>query len=166
MDTFSEIAIRRAADYAKRLDCRLVAKLGFGVDGIVLQTDRQSAIKIFEHRTQYYVEHDVYLRLQEGGVTQIQGHNVPQFIGSDDELQILEISIVTPPYILDFAKAELDFPTEFPAEVMQERLEYWASLFEGRWPKVQAIMQELESRYGIFLLDPHPRNIAFADPAG
>ena len=84
-------------------------------------------------------------------------------IDFDEALRVIEMSIVRPPYILDFAKACLDAPPDFPEEVMAERWEHWADLFEERWPHVITIMGWLERRHGVYLLDPSPRNIAFPD---
>ena len=73
------------------------------------------------------------------------------------------MSIVQPPYVLDFAKATIDVPPDFPEHVMAEREAYWADLFDDRWPKVVEIMQVFERRHGVYLLDPKPANIAFSD---
>ncbi len=133
------------------------------MDGNVYATDRQSAVKVFNRSESYVTERDVYLRLDEHQVKFVAGLNVPQLIGCDDELETLEISVVQPPYVLDFAKATLDTPPTFPEEVMQERLETWAEQFEDRWPRVLQVLAELRIRYGIHLLDPSPRNIDFGD---
>lgn len=91
---------------------------------------------------------------------QVCGHNVPQLLGHDDELRVIEMRIVPKPYVLDFATAYLDEPPDFPEEVMQERESHWAEVFEDRWPAVRIIMAQFR-RFGIYLLDPSPKNIAF-----
>lgn len=147
--------------YCRARGLTLDKALGHGIDGIVYSTSRDSAVKVHERHHNYYMECDVYERLAEWKVRSIRGHAVPQMIGRDDGLWVLEMSIVRPPYVLDFAKASIDFPPEFPDEVMEEWRMRKAEEFGDRWPQVLAIMDELESRYGIFLLDLNSRNITF-----
>jgi len=153
----------KAQLYAQDRGCVIVTRLGCGLDGIVLQTDRQSAIKSFERTYGYQTELDVYRRLQDHRLYQVAGHAVPELIDHDDRLEIIEMSIVKPPYVLDFAKAQLDVPPDFPDYVMAERYEHWGEMFGDRWPKVLSIMNQLQRRCGIYMLDPNPRNIAFED---
>ena len=82
----------------------------------------------------------------------------------DDRLLIIEMTRVSPPFLLDFGGAYLDDPPEFlPDELARQQ---WDTekreQFESNWPKVQAILRELESRYGIQLADVNPGNIRFA----
>ena len=72
----------------------------------------------FEHRSvePYLRERAVYERLRDAGVSEILGFNVPQLIRFDDELRIIEMSIVARPFVLDFAGAWLDTPPDFPEE--------------------------------------------------
>ena len=64
---------------------------------------------------------------------------------------------------IDFAKATIDVPPDFPEHVMEEREAYWADLFGERWPDVVEIMEVFERRHGVYLLDPKPANIAFSN---
>jgi len=144
---------------------RLGELLGFGIHGIVLviESEKESAahaLKIHSSREPYRRECDVYERLRENGVCTLLGFQVPQILGRDDRLLALEMTIVTPPFVLDFAGAWLDFPPDFPDEVWQERGEKWASEFGADWAKAQAILAELEE-FGIYMLDPSPANIRF-----
>jgi len=87
-----------------------------------------------------------------------------RMLGHDDDLGVIEMSIVTRPFVLDFGKVRLDQRLEdvWPDEVLAERWAYWRSLFEdAQWPIVLAIFHELGGRYGIWLEDIHPGNIAF-----
>ena len=93
-------------------------------------------------------------------MSKLLGFHVPQLLRSDDELLALEMTIVPPPFVLDFAGAWLDFPPQFPDEVWQERAEKWAGEFGSDWPQAQAILAELEE-FGIHMLDPSPSNIRF-----
>jgi hypothetical protein len=47
---------------------------------------------------------------------------VPRLIGWAVGSLIIGVSIVRPPYVLDFARSDLDTPTDFPAEAMQQWL--------------------------------------------
>ena len=49
-------------------------------------------------------------------VTTVRGFNVPELIAFDDELLVLEMTIVRRPFVLDFASAYLDSDKrpEFP----------------------------------------------------
>lgn len=139
--------------------------LGAGLHGIVLAAvcqpaEGDSALKVFQRESAYTRERDVYRRLQQNGIVQIEGHHVPQLIAADDELLVVEMSIVTPPYLLDFAGAYLDRPPDFSPEVLADWRAEKEDQFGPHWPHVQRILWSLE-RLGIFLADIHPSNIAF-----
>ncbi|QYU70530.1 hypothetical protein J4558_10610 [Leptolyngbya sp. 15MV] len=164
---FLEDIARRASQYAQRRGLELGPRLGDGKDGIVYSTfgslQGPTAVKALARADLYGRELACYRRLAVrgiGGSVQVCGHNVPQLLGHDDELLVIEMTIVTRPFVLDFAGAFLDAPPEFPAEVMEERNAHWADVFENRWHSVQRIMAEFR-RHGLHLLDPSPGNIAF-----
>jgi hypothetical protein len=152
----------RAIEFAKRygfvLD--LSRKLGYGTDGIVWRTNRNTAIKAFERRATYETEKRCYLRLQERHVTEILGFTVPQLEGFDDELLIVEMTIVFPPFLLDFGKAYIDKKPDYSEEVMAEDEEFRQELFEDNWPTVELVLSRLES-LGIYYVDARPGNITF-----
>lgn len=95
-------------------------ELGFGFDGIVVSTDRLSAVKSFRHEPLYVRERDVYLRLRSRNVTEVMGFEVPRLVSFDDDLWIVEMTIVSPPFVLDFAGAALDKRPQFPEDVLIE----------------------------------------------
>jgi hypothetical protein len=72
------------------------------------------------------------------------------------------MTIVTRPFVLDFAGAYLDAPPIFPDETWAawelEKLDQ----FGARWPKVQEILAALEEME-IYMVDVSPSNIAFID---
>lgn len=163
---FLEDIAGRASLYAQQRGLELGPRLGDGKDGIVYSTfgspQGPTAVKALARADLYGRELACYRRLAErgvGGPVQVCGHNVPQLLGHDDELLIVEMRIVPKPYVLDFAGAYLDDPPEFPEEVMEERNAHWAEIFEERWPAVRRIMAEF-SKHGVYLLDPSPKNIA------
>jgi hypothetical protein len=79
MDMYSE-AIRRAEDYAKRRGLSLERQIGGGTQGVVLRTDRGTAVKYLQHSSFYIRERDVYLRLRKHDIGQICGFWVPMLI--------------------------------------------------------------------------------------
>lgn len=153
----------RAGLYAVRRGLRLEKQLGFGKDGIVWSTNRASALKVHDRRHTYEQERAAYQRLREHGVEHVCGHAVPRVIEFDDELMAIEMSVVRPPFLLDFSSARLDEDPEFPAEVLDEWRAEKQEQFEDRWSAVEAVLYELRDRFGIYLLDVHPGNIAFAE---
>lgn len=92
----------------------------------------------------------------------VLGFNVPQLLGYDTELLVLEMTVVQQPFVLDFAEVRLDFPIEFPDEVWTHWLEEKQEQFGERWPVVERVLWDFES-LDIYLLDVSPRNIAFRD---
>ncbi len=110
----------------------------------------------------YCCERDVYKRLIECEITEIHGCAVPQMLRHDDNLWVIEMTIVTQPFVLDFASAYLDRPPDFSEEVMADSRAKQQEEFGSRWPEVQAILRFLEG-YGVFLADVKPGNISFGD---
>ena len=90
------------------------------------------------------------------------GFSVPQYIHADDDLRVIEMSIVTRPFVLDFAGAYLDAPPDFPKEVWVEWEAGKQEQFDVRWPRVQAVLAALEE-LDIHMVDVSPSNIAFLD---
>jgi hypothetical protein len=155
--------IDRATRYSERNKFQLGEQLGFGIHGIVFACRKigdpgRFAIKIHERRASYQRERDVYLRLQMHDVREIHGCHVPQMLGYDDEFKVIEMTAVTPPYVLDFAGAYLDGPPDFSEEVLAEWESDKQAQFDDGWPDVQHILWTLQ-RYGIYLLDISPSNI-------
>ena len=136
--------------------------LGDGTDGSVWPTNRKTAVKALQRQRNYRCERDCYQRLKEHQITVIDGLAVPRLVSHDDVLWIIEMDIVSPPFLLDFAKAYLDVPPDHTAEVIEDWRQAQAELWEDRWPQVRSILWQLE-RLGIYYQDPKPGNIMFAD---
>lgn len=95
------------------------------------------------------------------GVRSLQGFSIPDWIGQSDELWVIEIRIVSPPYLLDFGKAWIDEPPDFPADAMEMWEASGIELFgEERWCEVKGLLFALE-KYGIYYYDAKPGNIRF-----
>lgn len=162
-----EILIRNARAYAARHQLQLAERLGFGIHGIILVTEDNSkagktAVKAHRTLEPYLRERAGYERLREAGVTELEGFHVPQLIRVDDELRVIEMTIVTRPFVLDFAGAWLEAPPSFSDEVWAEWEAEKRDQFDARWPKVQTILGALEA-LDIHMVDVSPSNIAFLD---
>lgn len=162
-----EILTQRAEAYALKNNLRLAERLGHGIHGIVYAAESNSrpgnvAIKAHRSEEGYCRERDVYLRLQELGIEEIFGLNVPRLTRFDDELWIVEMTIVSRPFLLDFAGAYLEPPPQFSDEIWQEWESEKRDQFEHRWPKVREVMDALE-QWDIYMIDVSPSNIAFLD---
>jgi len=151
-----------AADYAQQRGRLLMRFLGDGNDGAVWESDQQTAIKALERRDSYVRERDAYSRLQERSIVDLQGFAVPILVDFDDTKQIVEMTVVFPPCILDFAKAYVDRPPDFSAEVLRDCREETANLFDTEWDSVQNLLDALQS-IGIFYFDAKPGNIRFGN---
>ena len=98
----------------------MIARLGSGRDGEVYLTDRNTAVKFFTASENYSREQTAYQRMTDLHIAEIAGHAVPLFINSREELLAIEMTVVQPPFLLDFASAygEADAP-DFSVEVWE-----------------------------------------------
>jgi len=94
--------------YCKLHEIEIVATLGYGLQGIVYKTSRRSAAKVHLHKAGYLRERDAYLRLADHNVHNVRGFSVPLLRGYDDQRLIIEMTLVSPPFIVDFGGAYLD----------------------------------------------------------
>jgi hypothetical protein len=140
---------------------QLLKELGSGADGFVFPTAIATAIKVFSHKEMFDRELAAYKRLQRHKVISVAGFAVPRLINSHSRLLVIEMTMVEPPFLLDFAQSEIDKEPDFP-----EGLEEWwvrvEELFGDRFSIVQSAFYELQ-RYGIYYYDLAPRNVHFAD---
>jgi hypothetical protein len=161
----SENKMRLRADaYAVANDLSLLDPLGNGVDGNVWKVIGKKkrlawAVKLHRHKKAYELERDCYKRLSEYELSEVCGGSVPQLIRYDDEWMAIEMSIVDPPFILDFAGAFLDLPPDFPDEIWEESEAAWEELYGDAWPRIKVIRSKFEEM-GIYLTDLHSNNIS------
>lgn len=152
--------------YAQRYDVRIGNALGSGHHGNVFVGERNAnqarfAVKFSKDKDPYLRELRAYEILRERNVIEIEGFWVPRLLGRDDELLTIEMSIVQPPFLLDFGGAyEENRVPDFPENVWTEWREQKMDEFGSRWPVVEDVLSVLRT-YGIFMIDIHPRNIVF-----
>jgi hypothetical protein len=165
MEPVADISIKNAFAYADRHELQLVERLGFGIHGSVhvvedkIKGDR-SAIKAHRAREFYLRERAAYELLSQASVSEVLGFHVPQFMRADDELQVIEMTIVTRPFVVDFAGAYVGALPEFSEEIWAGWEAEKREQFGGRWRTVEAVMAAFEE-LGIHLVDVSPSNIAF-----
>ena len=153
--------------YAAWRSMRLEQCLGFGVDGSVwVLADNANlsvrAVKIHRHQAPYLRERDCYQRLLARAIRNVEGLQLPTLLGWDDSELAIEMSIVSPPFLVDFASATLDAPMDFSPEIWAEWEEDREEKFAERWPRAKRVLRSLE-RVGIYLGDVHPGNMVFVD---
>jgi hypothetical protein len=146
-----EILLQKVHAYARQHQLEVAEPLGDGIHGSVWALENKlkagkSAVKAHRFAEPYSRELSVYERLREAQVSKICGLNVPQFIGADDRLLVIEMSVVPQPFVLDFAGAYLDALPDFSEEIWAGWEEDKREMFEARWPAVQAVLSELERR--------------------
>jgi hypothetical protein len=156
----------RLRTFESRYDVILLHHLGLGPgqDGIVLQSNRRTAVKFFDQTARFYRELEVYQTLRAKGIRSIAEHNVPALILEDGELKAIEMSVVQRPFVLDFAGAKLPYEVpDFGDEIMAEHHAHLRELFDDRWTEALHVAEMFRLATGYMLLDIHPGNIAFAD---
>ena len=161
----SERLLVRALQFAQQreLELKIEKKLGFGNDGAVWSTNMNAAIKVFERPTNYNRELGCYKRLTDNNIRSIQGFSVPIMLDTDQKLLAILMTIVTPPYLLDFGKSYLDQPPDFSPEVLADWEAERRELFEpGQWSQVQSLRGRLQAM-GIYYFDVKPANICFGE---
>ena len=93
---------------------------------------------------------------REKRVDTILGFEIPEPLRFDDEFMAIEMTIVMPPFVVDFASASLDVSIEFSEEIWADWERTKQEQFGLQWETVQAILIELSH-----MLDPSPSNIRF-----
>lgn len=135
--------------------------LGYGSDWAVWRTSRETALKILEKAESLRRELERYRRLQARGVRELAGFAIPFLEGSDERWLAIEMTIVEPPYLLDFGKVHLDAAPPYwnDRQIMAEAHAQWKERFGGDWPEVTRALNLLRSWFGIYYVDPRPANI-------
>ena len=151
-----------ALKYASGQEIEIADYLGGGSDGTVWLTNRNTALKALQYQKNYYMELGCYQRLSQHGITKIRQLSVPRLVGFDDSLQVIEMSTVSAPYLIDFGKAYLDRQPEHTQEVWQHYYDQQRERFGDNFGEVQAVLWQLR-QLGIYYQDPTPGNIKFIE---
>ena len=150
----------KAKTYCRLRGLILTRELGFGTQGVVYKTSRNTALKVYDLADGFNREIDVYFRLQERRITHIRGMSVPRIMDFDADLLAFEMSIVRVPCVLDFGGAYLD---EKPDHMSRDESWFSSKAFEfgENWDEAQAVIRELEYRGDLWLADVNTGNIKF-----
>ena len=136
--------------------------LGSGRDGDVYVSHRNTAVKIFTAEETFARELKAYEKLSRLSIRKVAGHAVPQLMRASLELKAIEMTLVKPPFLLDFASA---YPTsqvpDFPEDVWQDWHQQKQEEFGDRWPDVQFVLSEFTRLTGLVILDTNCGNIRF-----
>jgi hypothetical protein len=109
--------------------------------------------------TAYEQEKLVYQRLRERSLHRILGFHLPTLIRFDDALLGIEMTIVKPPFVLDFAGATLDAVPEFSEEILADWRASKEEQFSENWSRVSLVLDEL-ARHGIHCLsEQYPNSV-------
>ena len=158
-----EIAQRYASHYA----LEICEALGSGIHGIVRAIKSKSkrsakrALKLHRDIDAYHREKTVYEYLRTKGVDEILGFEIPTLLHVDDQFLAIEMTIVSPPFILDFASARLDDPIHFSEEIWADWKVAKQEEFGSDWPTVENILRDFNDEHEIQILDPSRKNIRF-----
>ena len=156
----------RKKTFAARYGIEFVAgQLGEGKDGTVLMTHQGNAVKFLNAPADYNRELRAYRALRDADADRVGICQVPKLIRQDDELLAIEMTVVAPPFLLDFVSAYTDDELEwlgFEDEVWAEREGHWADIFGERWAQVVGIRDEFHQITGLHLLDLSLNNIRLA----
>jgi hypothetical protein len=150
----------KARQFAASRGTTLRRTLGDGNDGAVWETNRKTAVKVFQYQKNYRMELNAYQRLTSKRITKIRQFAVPRFIGSDDNLLAIEMSIVSAPCLIDFGKSYLDSEPDHSAETWAEHHEEQREIWGDQYKEVQAVLWALR-QLGIYYRDAKPKNIIF-----
>ena len=151
----------RSRQFAKQEGLELSGVLGHGIDGSVWETSRQSALKVFARQETFIRERNCYLRMFENAVRRLAGFAVPELLEYSNSLWAIEMTVVSPPCILDFGKAYVDSPPDYSPEALAEAEAAERELFtDDEWKQVRLVRAALRN-YGIHYFDARPSNIMF-----
>ena len=114
------------------------AVLGGGYDGYVVATDAGTVIKSFNHVPLYRNELRVYRYLARKQISFLSNFRIPKLLGFDDDSSLITMTLVNPPFVVDFAGASLTRPKN---EFDEETMAYWRNQkseeFGDDWPAVK-----------------------------
>src|SRR5690348_15802769 len=81
---------------------RPMKDLGSGAAGFVFPTESGTAVKVFAYREKFDLELAAYRRLTRRKVFEVCGFSIPRLVNWNRKLMVIEMTIVVPPFLLDF----------------------------------------------------------------
>jgi hypothetical protein len=154
--------LERAELYCTARHQVIEKKIGGGADGEVFMTRQRTVVKALNQEALYQNEVAVYERIHEENLLRLSGFLIPRMLDHDAELWVFEMTLVSPPCVVDFASASLTGRREFPEDILSQWLAERKEEFGTNWPIVRKLMFAFE-QHGIYLSDVHPRNVMFPD---
>src|SRR5258706_11946519 len=135
--------IARMQSYRERRGISVTGTLGSGKDGYVWRTCRHTALKVHGRVESYRAERNAYIRFQTLEIEEVSGFAIPVLWDFDDELFAIEMGIVAPPYIVDFASAHLDSTPEFIEDEGHTLHDMIRQRFDARADEVIGLYEDL-----------------------
>ena len=135
-----------------------VTQLGAGMGGVVyLSPLGTSAIKVYHRAESFNTELHAYEILRDVGITSIMGLTVPEVIAANADLWVLEMTVVKPPFLLDFAGVRFTEP-DFQDDALQGWYERIDDFFGPNAWFVYNVYNAL-AMHEVFYMDFKPGNI-------
>jgi hypothetical protein len=159
LPTSPEERVRRYLSGKRNIEQR---RLGSGTDGdVFIVTGPQAAIKVHFDEHRFFRELVAYERLAELGIDQIGAFVIPKFHNADTKLLIIEMSVVRPPFLIDFGKATVDDDQGWPKEQMQMWWDRVNEVFDQDASIASSVFTQLRDKTGIYQWDLNPANLNF-----
>lgn len=136
-------------------------RLGSGTDGEVFIVTGYTAVKVLYDEHRYLNELMAYRRLAEEGIEKIGQFVIPRLLGNHDRMHIIEMTVVRPPYLIDFGKSSVDTGQGWSNSAMAEWWEKIEDRFENDAPIASQIFTQLRRKAGIYHWDLNPQNLNF-----
>lgn len=133
-------------------------KLGAGTDGSVWITSVHTAIKAYYDQIQFDSELRCFLRLEKLGIDTLHGYSVPRLVNASYQLLVIEMTTVSPPYLLDFGKAYLDEKPSFTPQQWSDLYNRVKQIYGERYDEVMRVVNSLQ-QFGIYYYDITLNNV-------
>jgi hypothetical protein len=137
---------------------RPLAILGYGVSGAVFKApDLRAAFKVHRSAEGFATETAAYRRLAAAGALSLHGLVIPQMISNQPELRLLQLDIVAPPFLLDFAGVHFS-PPDYSVDVMN----LWRADIDRQFGLdawLVHLVHDSLAKLGIYYMDIRPSNI-------
>lgn len=155
-------AERVAQLYLDRRGATILARCGYGKEGVVFKSSHGTAVKVHSAEQTFWNEYYAYQRLTETETVRVRGFRVPKLINTDKKLRVIEMGIVEPPCLLDFGTSSTDHEPDFEQEAWDTWWEKLQEDFGDRFPEAEAVFYFLRNYLNVWHLDLSTNNLQFA----